>query len=392
MQTAEPDGDGTTGTAQLGAPDAARSFATLPVAKPPALISQLLSPSGKPVARSRLRLWLVLPGLLVVLGGAGGGWHWWKQHQTALPDGIVWGNGRLEADDIDITPKYPGRVASLLADEGDLVKAGQVVARMDTRDTEATLQKAEAQVQQVKRMLEEASANVVQQKTQQKLAEQQLDRTRTLFQKGYATNELLDQRQQALDGANAALKAAVAKVGEMEHALAAATQDVAYNKIVVGDGVLVAPRDARVQYRLVNTGEVIGAGAKIFTLLDLSKVYMTVFLPTDDVGKIALGAEGRIVLDALPNMVVPGKVSFISPTSQFTPKPVETRSERDKLMFRIKVRVDPDVLASHIADVRTGLPGVAYIRFDPKVTWPARLQPNLPAGAGLSAGTGAVPQ
>lgn len=393
MQDVEPDGSGTIAPAQPNVPDAATPDAALPVANPPALIPQPPALSDKSAARSKLRLWLILAGLLVVIGGgAGGGWYWWKLHQAALPDGIVWGNGRLEADDIDITPKYPGRVASLLADEGDLVKAGQVVARMDTRDTEATLQKAEAQVQQVKRTLEEASANVVQQKTQQKLAEQQLDRTRTLFQKGYATNELLDQRQQALDGANAALKAAVAKVGEMEHALAAATQDVAYNKIVVGDGVLVAPRDARVQYRLVNTGEVIGAGAKIFTLLDLSKVYMTVFLPTDDVGKIALGAEGRIVLDALPNMVVPGKVSFISPTSQFTPKPVETRSERDKLMFRIKVRVDPDVLASHIADVRTGLPGVAYIRFDPKVTWPARLQPNLPAGAGLSAGTGAVPQ
>ena len=161
---------------------------------------------------------------------------------------------------------------------------------------------------------------------------------------------------------------------------------------MVDDGVLVAPRDARVQYRLVNTGEVIGAGAKIFTLLDLSKVYMTVFLPTEDVGKIALGAEGRIVLDALPNMVVPGKVSFISPTSQFTPKTVETQSERDKLMFRIKVRVDPEVLASHIAEVRTGLPGVAYIRFDPKVTWPAHLQPNLPAGIGSSVSTGAVPK
>ncbi len=392
MQDVEPDGSGAVEPAQSNAPDAATPDATLPVVNPPALIPQPTPPSGKPAVRSKLRLWLILAGLLVVGGGAGGGWYWWKLHQAALPDGIVWGNGRLEADDIDITPKYPGRIATLLVDEGDLVKAGQVVARMDTRDTEVTLRKAEAQVQQAERMLEEASANVVQQETQQKLAAQQFDRTRTLFEKGYATKELLDQRQQALDGANAALNAATAKVGETEHALAAATQDVAYNKIVINDGVLVAPRDARVQYRLVNTGEVIGAGAKIFTLLDLSKVYMTVFLPTQDVGKIALGAEGRIVLDALPDVVIPGNVSFISPTSQFTPKTVETQSERDKLMFRIKVRVDPDLLASHIADVRTGLPGVAYIRFDPRVAWPARLQPNLPAGIGSSVSTGAVPK
>ncbi len=393
MKDVEPDGSGTIVPAQPGALEPAMPDATLPVANPPALIPQPLPPSGPPAARSKWRLWPVLAGLLVVLGGGtGGGWYWWLQHRTALPDGIVWGNGRLEADDIDITPKYPGRVATLLVDEGDLIRAGQVVARMDTRDTEATLRKAEAQVQQVERMLEEASANVVQQKTQQTLAAQEFDRTRTLFEKGYATQELLDQRQQVLDGANAALNAATAKVGETEHALAAAAQDVAYNKIVVNDGVLVAARDARVQYRLVNTGEVIGAGAKIFTLLDLSKVYMTVFLPTEDVGKIALGAEGRIVLDALPDMVIPGSVSFISPTSQFTPKPVETRSERDKLMFRVKVRVDPDLLASHIADVRTGLPGVAYIRFDPKVAWPARLQPNLPAGTGSSVSTATSPK
>ena len=391
MQDVKPDSNGTSALLQPSALDAAMPDAAPPVTNPPALIPRPPLPSGRPAARSTLRLWLILAGLLVVVGGgAGGGWYWWKLHQAALPNGIVWGNGRLEADDIDITPKYPGRVATLLVDEGDLVRAGQVVARMDTRDTEATLRKAEAQVQQASRMLEEASANVVQQKTQQKLAAQEFDRTKTLFEKGYATAELLDQRQQVLDGANAALNAATAKVGETEHALAAAIQDVAYNKIVVDDGVLVAPRDARVQYRLVNTGEVIGAGAKIFTLLDLSKVYMTVFLPTEDVGKIALGAEGRMVLDALPNMVVPGSVTFISPTSQFTPKTVETQTERDKLMFRVKVRVDPDLLSSHIADVRTGLPGVAYIRFDPAVTWPARLQPNLPAGSESS--TGAVPK
>jgi HlyD family secretion protein len=386
MQDVKPDGNGKNAPVQSSPPDA-----VLPAINPPALIPQPPS-TERALAWRKLRPWLILAGLLVLAGGSGGGWYWWTHRQAALPDGIVWGNGRLEADDIDITPKYPGRIASLLVDEGDLVRQGQVVARMDTRDAEATLQKAEAQVQLARRTLDEATANVTQLETQQKLATQQFDRTQTLFEKGYATGELLDQRQQALDGANAALNAATAKVGEAQHALAAATQDVAYNKIVVDDGVLVAPRDARVQYRLVNTGEVIGAGAKIFTLLDLSKVYMTVFLPTGDVGRIALGAEGRIVLDALPDLAIPGNVSFISPTSQFTPKSVETRSERDKLMFRVKVRVDPDLLANHIAEVRTGLPGVAYIRFDPKVAWPAHLQSKLPAGTGTNASTDAVPR
>jgi HlyD family secretion protein len=369
MQDIKPVGDGVT----------APPHAMEPSANLPALTPQPPPPSIKPEARTRLRRGLILAGALVIISAGGaGGWYWWKHHQTALPTGIVSGNGRVEADDIDITPKYAGRVATLLVDEGDLVKAGQVVARMDTRDTEAMLQKSEAQMKLAERYLEEASANLVQQKTQQKLAQQQLDRTRLLVQRGFATSELLDQRQQALDGANAALKAATARIGEAEQAIAATTHDVAYYKIMIADGVLVAPRDARVQYRLVNTGEVIGAGAKIFTLLDLSNVYMTVFLPTEEAGKLTLGDEGRIVLDALPGLVIPGYVNFVSATSQFTPKMVETRTERDKLMFRVKVRIDPDLLKQHLSAIRTGLPGVAYVRFDPKVAWPAQLQANVP--------------
>ncbi|WP_020174967.1 HlyD family secretion protein [Methyloferula stellata] len=348
--------------------------AAQPVAKPLALMPQPITP----VMRSRSRRWFFLAGLFIIILGGIGGWYWWQHRQFRVPEGIAFGNGRVEADDIDITPKYPGRVAELLVDEGDLVKAGQVVARMDTRDTEATLQKSEAQMKLAEHYMEEASANLVQQRTQQKLAQQQFDRTQALVQKGYSTTEQLDQRRQALDGSNAALKAATARIAEAEQAIAATAHDVAYNKIVVAEGVLVAPRDARVQYRLVNTGEVIAAGAKIFTLLDLSNVYMTVFLPTEQTGKIALGDEGRIVLDALPDLVVPGHVTFVSATSQFTPKMVETRSERDKLMFRIKVRIEPELLARHISEVRTGLPGVAYIRFDPKVEWPEQLHVKVP--------------
>jgi HlyD family secretion protein len=378
MQDARPNGDDPVPKAAL--PDTKPLSSGSDAANLPALTPQPSTPSVKPGpwAKSHRGL-LLLACLLIVVSGAGiGGWYWWKQHQSALPPGIVWGNGRVEADDIDITPKAAGRVAELLVDEGDLVKAGQVVARMDTRDTEATLQKSEAQMKLAERYLEETAANLVQQQTQQKLAQQQFDRAQALLQKGFATRELLDQRRQALDGANAALNGATARIAEAEQAITATAHDVAFYKIAVGDGVLVAPRDARVQYRLVNTGEVIAAGAKIFTLLDLSNVYMTTFFPTEDAGKIALGSEGRIILDALPGLVIPGYVNFVSATSQFTPKMVETRSERDKLMFRVKVRIDPEVLAQHLPAVRTGLPGLAYVRSDPKIAWPEQLQSNVP--------------
>jgi HlyD family secretion protein len=139
---------------------------------------------------------------------------------------------------------------------------------------------------------------------------------------------------------------------------------------------LVAPRDGRVQYRLANLGEVLGAGGKVFTMLDTGSVYMDVFLPTADAGRAVVGSDARILLDALPDRPIPATVAFGDPQAQFTPKAVETKSERDKLMFRIRVRVDPELLRQHADKVRTGLPGIAYVRLDPKVGWPARLQPK----------------
>jgi HlyD family secretion protein len=352
-----------------GASLEARSTALVPMPERlPALPEQ-------PAPPRRKRRWRTLLALALVLGGAGaGGFYWWRQHQALLPAGIASGNGPIEAQEIDIDTKFAGRVAQMLVDEGDLVSAGQVVARMDTRDLEATLRKTEAQVQQAQRSLEEANANVVQQKTQVTLAKQEIDRTTSLVARGYATNELLDQRRQSLNGALALLNAANARVGEAERALDAATHDVELYKVNIADNTLVSPTLGRIQYRIANVGEVLPVGGKVFTLLDISDVYMDVYLPTAQAGRARVGSEARIILDAWPKFIVPAHVSFVATQAQFTPKAVETEDERDKLMFRVKVRVDPELLLAHAAEVRTGLPGRAYVRIDPKVAWPAALQ------------------
>jgi HlyD family secretion protein len=325
------------------------------------------------------RRWLraALALALIVLAAAAGG-YWWEQNQARLPAGIAWGNGRIEADEIDIGTKFPGRIAEMLADQGDMVKAGQIVARMDTRDLEASLKKAQAQVRQAQRAVEEANANVAQHTSLVLLAKQQMDRAAYLVQRGAQTKEVLDQRQQVLDGANAALKAATTRVTEAEHALEAATHDVELYTVQIADNTLVVPRDGRIQYRVANIGEVLPAGGKVFTMLDVSYVYMDIYLPTEAAGKVRFGADARIVLDAYPNIAIPAKVTFIATQAQFTPKTVETQSERDKLMFRIRVRIDPERLRGRAAAVRSGLPGVAYVLTDPTATWPAKLQGTAP--------------
>ena len=327
---------------------------------------------ARPIGRrSRWRLALVL----VMLGaaGAGGGYYWWSLQQFRLPPGFASGNGRLEADPIDIDTKFAGRIAEIKADEGDRVKAGQVVARMDTRDLQASLDKTIALKAQAEHNLDEAHALVAQQKTQVLLTEQELARTNALVGKGYATRELLDQRRQAFNAANAVLTAANQRVDQAEHAVAASAQDIALYRINIADNTLVAPKDGRIEYRISNVGEVLPAGGKVFTMLDLSYVYMDIYLPTVDAGRAAIGAEARIVLDAFPKIAIPAHVTYIATEAQFTPKAVETRYERDRMMFRIRARIDADVLKGHEAEVRTGLPGVAYVRLDPKAKWPPQL-------------------
>jgi HlyD family secretion protein len=361
--------------AKVGEHNGARD--TAPAASPP---REIIPAGGAkvpvPLPTKRRLAWgrLAILLLLLAAGGAGSAIYWLKYSQPALPPGIVLGNGRLEADEIDISTKFAGRIAELLADEGDVVKAGQVVARMDTSDLEASLKKAEAQVQGAQRALDEVRANVAQQQSQVTLAQQEFDRTQTLVQRGFATKQLLDQRQQQLDAATAALNAANFRVAQTERILDAATHDVDLYKVNIADNTLRAPRDGRIQYRIANVGEVLPAGGKVFTMLDLSYVYMDIYLPTAEVGKAKIGDDARIVLDARPDLAIPGKVTFIADQAQFTPKAVETKSEREKLMFRVRVRIDPERLRAHADKVKSGVPGVAYVKLDPQLPWPENLQ------------------
>jgi HlyD family secretion protein len=339
------------------------------------------APPGEPPRPGRqrrvARRLLVAVGLLLVLAaGAGGFWYWWRQQQYVLPAGFAFGNGRIEAEQVDVATRISGRVEDVLVREGDMVQAGQVLARMDIRELDAMLRQAEAQAQQARGALEARRAAAAQQRSQLDLAETELERTRSLFQGGWATQQSLDQRVGARDGAAAAMATAMAQIEEAEHAIRAAEEAAARVRTQIADSTLVAPIAGRVQFRLAQPGEVLGAGGRVLTLLDVTDVFMAVFLPTGEAGRLPVGTEARIVLDALPEFVIPATVTFVSPQAQFTPRQVETRSERERLMFRVKLSIDRDLLRRHAEEVRTGLPGVGYVRLDQAMPWPAWLQPG----------------
>jgi len=295
-----------------------------------------------------------------------------------LPDGIVKTNGRIEATQVDVAAKYPGRLATLTVDEGDEVTAGQVVGTISSPETEAQLRGAQAQVLKAKQALAEAIALIAQRQSDLDFARTDYDRGKPLLEHGTITQQIMDQRRNRFESAEAAYVAANAQRDAAEAAIKAAVADVERLQSILTDLVLVSPRSGRVQYRLARAGEVIAAGQRVLTILDLKDVYMTIYLPANVAGQLTLGDEARTILDPIPQYVLPNTVSFVATEAQFTPKSVETAEEREKLMFRVKLQGDPAVLDKFHKFVKTGVRGLGFVRTDPKIPWPADLAVKLP--------------
>ncbi|MCC7283020.1 MAG: HlyD family efflux transporter periplasmic adaptor subunit [Acetobacteraceae bacterium] len=321
------------------------------------------------------RGWLIALALAAT-ATAGGGW-WWQQLQSRLPAGIASGNGRLEAEQVDVATRFAGRMVEILVGEGALVAEDQVVARMDTGEIEAQLRQAEAEVRRNREAVAEAQAQTAQRQAELELVGRNLYRTLQLAAEGHVSHQRVDQeRMQQLTaqaGAEAALRRADAAREAVDAAVAAADRI----REQMQQATLRAPRAGRVQYRLAQAGEVLPAGGKVLTLLDLTDVSMAIFLPTAEAGRIAIGAPARVLLDAVPGLAVPARVSFVAAQAQFTPRQVETRSEREKLMYRVRVQLPPALLRRYEAQVKVGLTGAAYVPIAPGIAWPAALESDL---------------
>jgi HlyD family secretion protein len=296
----------------------------------------------------------------------------------SLPDGIVKTNGRIEATQVDVAAKYPGRLTDITVEEGSEVKAGQVVGRVSSPEYEAQLRAAQSNVDKAKQALVEAEAQIVQRNATLTAAKSDYDRGVELVGKQIITQQTFDQRKRNYEGGQANVQAAIAQRDQAEAAIKAAQADVERLESILKDLVLVSPRTGRVQYQLARNGEVVAAGGKVFTILDLHDVYMTAFLPAASAGKLEIGDEARIILDPVPQFVVPAKVSFVAADAQFTPKTVETADEREKLMFRVKLQLDAEVLKKFSRRVKTGVRGRGIVRTNPAAKWPDDLQVNLP--------------
>jgi len=283
-------------------------------------------------------------------------------------------NGRTEAVEVDITTKYGGRLEQVLVREGDPVGVDQTLARLDTRELAAQLRRAQADVRRSEQERQFASAVIAQRRSELSLAEKDMERAKGLYENDNLSLEELQRDETAVETARATLAAARAQLSNAKAAVEAAIANTDLIQTQMDDSVLRAPIRGRVLYRLAEPGEVLPAGGKVLTVLDPTDIHMTLFLPEQAAARAGIGAEARVVLDGVPDRVIPATVSFVAPRAQFTPKEVETRTEREKLMFRVKVQLDAGFLERHVELAKAGIPGIAYVRLEGDAEWPEGLR------------------
>ena len=372
-------------------------------------------------AKAKKGLTIVVVAVAVV----GIGWyvyHRYKVNQELKHPKFYSGNGRLEATEVYVAAKNGGRIDNILVKEGDLVRKGQKLVQMETDTLKADRNKILAQIESCKADLDQSEADLIQTKadlvqTKKDLEQAEADVKKSESSLKYATykydqqkkllstNATAEQRAKEAEtayvnaksefdsavakvestrakvrSAEAKVKSAEAKVKSAKAKIKIQEAELERTDVDIKDSVLYAHYDGRVQNLLAHKGEVLSQGGRVLSMVDLTDVYMTFFLPTNIVGKVTLGAEVKIILDAAPDYPINAKVTFIDPVAQFTPKSVETQVEREKLMFRIKASIDPKLLMEHLELVKSGLPGVAWVKLDPDAKWeecPAKINLNV---------------
>jgi len=300
-----------------------------------------------------------------------------KAKRSALPKGIASGNGRIEAKEVDVSTKLPLRVKSILVNEGDLVQPGQIVAQMDTTTLESELAEANASAAAAREQLAVSKSGITKANAQIDLAQIEKARSKALYQENAGSKREVDVRTMTLKTTSAGLAEEQTKLSVADANVKAAEANVVTIQSRIDDATLRSPVLGRVLYRLAEPGEVLSAGGKALTLINLEDVYMEIFLPSEQAAATKIGAEARFTVDYEPNRVAPGYVSFVAPEAQFTPKEVETKSEREKLMFRVKIQVPQELVMHYVEQIKTGTRGVGYVKTRDDAVWPDFLEKNL---------------
>lgn len=306
---------------------------------------------------------------VVALAVAGGSFLLWQHWQQQGERGFFHTNGRLEAAQSRVATRIPGLLAAVKVKEGDRVAAGQVLAELDSQPLQAEIVRGDAAIAQANDQVHLAEAQLVQAETECNYARSQLSRVQSLSKQSFVSKDQLDSARTRATSCGSVVNAASAAVAAAQSAGKVAQAGRDRLSVDLADSSIRAPFSGYILYRLAEPGEMIAAGSPLFTLVSDSDVYLTVFLPADVAGKVALGDEARLQMDARAEEWVPAKVTFVAAEAEFTPKSVETASERSNLVFRARIGIDAAVLAEQ-GWLKSGMPGLGWLRTDANAAWP----------------------
>lgn len=300
-----------------------------------------------------------------------------RNEKEVLPEGITAVNGRLEVKRIDLASLYAGRIDELLADRGDHVARNQVIARISSAQTEAQLKAAKAQHERAVETEKKISARISELDQQLRLAEIELKDASNLKAERLISQTEYERKKTALNTRKESRNVLIHERNEAKAEITRTEALISEAESRLDDLSIKSPLDAVVEYRLAEPGNVVGAGGRILSVLDPSDITFDVFVPTATVSKLKVGDEARITIDGI-DAVIPAAIDYIARDSQFTPKYVETREERAKLLFKVTLRISPDLALQYPDFFKGGMPAIGYINHG-RVTWPPYLQENLTA-------------
>jgi len=363
---------------------------------------------------SRRKRRVVQFALALTIAAAAFGAYKFASRQDALPQGLIQANGRIEGDGITLSSKVAGRITAVDVREGHAVKAGQILVRIDDAQVRTRVEQARAAaatlesqiasarlaiallrretplaVEAARAAVDRAEASVAAAQAAERMARRDADRATDLIAKGFTSSQQSERAQLALDTATSDLGAARAAALQARKQLALAdlggervrvkeadlltlqaqlrqTQALlAEAQSVLADLTLLAPAPGVVASRIREPGEVVAAGAPVLELIDLDQLYLKVYVPEAQIGKLRLGLAAKVYTDAFPDQPYDATVRYIATRAEFTPKEVQTPDERVKLVYAVKLYVsaNPDHRLS------PGVPADAVIRWQEGVAW-----------------------
>ncbi|OGN43929.1 MAG: hypothetical protein A2623_08045 [Caulobacterales bacterium RIFCSPHIGHO2_01_FULL_70_19] len=315
------------------------------------------------------KTWVTVVAITLVVLAGGAGLAYWRLQPQPQPPQVIYGSGRIEADEVRVGVEASGRLAEIRAVEGETVQAGGLLARIVGTDYELMTERAEAQQAAAVRTRAQLDSQIDLATHHAETARTNLSRYETLSSQGYLP-------AQRLDAARDAYAEALHRVEVLrqQRAEALAQADVAGKTLALarsqsGKTVVTAPITGAVLERLVEPGEVVGPGQAVAVLADLSTIRLKVFITEADLGKVRLGGPARLRVDAFPGRDFQARVARVDSQAQFTPRDVHVPDERSRTVYGVILEApNPDGL------LKPGMPADAWILWDEAAGWPATLQ------------------